>query len=262
MEASKPEREAATATEMNGGEEDRNTKSSVQMQTKINLMRLLLQKRDPTAAKEVDDMTIRRFLRARDLDMTKASDLLLKYLKWKKEFMPQGFISKSEITYELSQNKAFMQGTDKTGRPLVVIFGGRHIPTKGKEGVEEFKRMMAYCLDKICGSMSDGHEKFVCIVDMEGWGYSTCDITGYVAGLSILQDCYPERLGKLYMVHVPYIFMAAWKIIYPFIDDNTRKKIVFVENKNLKQTLEQDIHEEHIPDIYGGELPLVPIQNY
>ena len=39
------------------------------------------------------------------------------------------------------------------------------------------------------------------------------------------QDCYPERLGKLFFVHVPYVFMAAWKVVYPFIDSKTKKKV-------------------------------------
>lgn len=39
------------------------------------------------------------------------------------------------------------------------------------------------------------------------------------------QDCYPERLGKLYLVHVPYVFMTAWKMVYPFIDNKTKKKV-------------------------------------
>lgn len=105
-----------------------------------------------------------------------------------------------------------------------------------------------------------------------------------------LQDCYPERLGKMLIVHAPYMFMKIWKMIYPFIDDNTKKKvtlqiynayyicirccrsifwmcctfimqIVFVENKKLKSTLLEEIEESQIPDIYGGQMPLVPIQN-
>ncbi|KAK1588176.1 hypothetical protein Q3G72_020487 [Acer saccharum] len=76
------------------------------------------------------------------------------------------------------------------------------------------------------------------------------DIRGYLASLSILQDCYLERLGKLSIVHSPYIFMTAWKFIYPFIDSITKKKIVFVEKKKLKSTLLEDIDESQLPDIY------------
>ncbi|KAK4377041.1 hypothetical protein RND71_003337 [Anisodus tanguticus] len=109
--------------------------------------------------------------------------------------------------------------------------------------------------------MPNEQEKFTAIGYLEGWGYANSDIRGYVAALSILQDCYPKRLGKLFIVHVPYIFMTAWKAIYPFIDSKTEKKIIFVENKNLRSTLQQDIDDEQLPDIYGGKLQLVPIQD-
>lgn len=39
------------------------------------------------------------------------------------------------------------------------------------------------------------------------------------------QNCYPERLGKVFLIHVPSIFMKVWKIIYPFIDKNTKQKV-------------------------------------
>lgn len=79
---------------------------------------------------------LRRFLRARDLDVEKASAMFLKYLKWRREFVPNGFISPAEISNDLAHNKLFMQGYDMTGRPIVVVFAARHMPTT----VEEFKR--------------------------------------------------------------------------------------------------------------------------
>lgn len=83
---------------------------------------------------------IRRFLRARDLDIEKASTLFLKCLSWKRAFVPNGFISESEVTTQLSHKKFCMQGHDKKGRPIVVGFGGRHKPDEGS--IEEFKRML------------------------------------------------------------------------------------------------------------------------
>lgn len=81
---------------------------------------------------------IRRFLRARDLDIDKASAMFLKYLKWKQSFIPNGFVSESEIPNELSHEKAYMQGVDKFGRPIVVAFGAKHY--QNPDGNEEFKR--------------------------------------------------------------------------------------------------------------------------
>ncbi|XP_052203848.1 uncharacterized protein LOC127809158 [Diospyros lotus] len=226
--------------------------------SKVGIMRAIVEGQDPSA-KEVDDLMIRRFLRARDLDIEKGSNLLVKYLNWRREFVPKGSISASEIPNELAQNKLFMQGVDKMGRPVVVGFGGRHKPAKG--GLEEFKRFVVYSLDKICARMPNGQEKFLCIGDFEGWGYTNSDVRGYLAALSILQDCYPERLGKLFVIHVPYLFMTAWKAVYPFIDKKTKKKIVFVEDRKLTSTLLADIDESQLADIYGGKLPLVPMQD-
>ncbi|GAV80787.1 CRAL_TRIO domain-containing protein/CRAL_TRIO_N domain-containing protein [Cephalotus follicularis] len=226
--------------------------------SKVSIMRALVEREDPSAKQE-DDLMIRRFLRARDLDIKKASTLFLKYLSWRREFVPNGSISTSEIPNQLAYNMIFVQGVDRKGLPVVVVFGGRHKPRKG--GLEEFKRFVVYVLDTLCsrGNVC-GQEMFAVIIDLEGWGYSSCDIRGYLAFLSILQDCYPERLGKLFFVHVPYLFMTAWKIIYPFVDNRTRKKIEFVDNKMLESTLLGDIEESQLPNIYGGKLPLVPIQ--
>ena len=46
--------------------------------------------------------------------------------------------------------------------------------------------------------------------------------------ISWMQDYYPERLGKLFILHAPYIFMKVWKIVYPFIDNKTKKKVMFL----------------------------------
>ncbi|XP_065853497.1 uncharacterized protein [Euphorbia lathyris] len=243
---------ATTTTQQNGNETDEIE------QNKVRIMRAHVEREDADA-KEVDDLMIRRFLRARELDIEKASTLFLKYLSWKKSFMPNGSISPSEIPKELGQNKLFMQGIDKKNHPILVVFGAKHIPYKGN--IEEFKRFVVFSLERVCARMPPGQEKFMAIADLEGWGYTHCDIRAYIAALSILQDCYPERLAKMFIVHVPYIFMTAWKVIYPFIDSKTKKKIVFVDNKKLSSALLEDIEESQLPDIYRGKLPLVPIQD-
>lgn len=227
--------------------------------SKIVIMRARVEKEDPSA-KEVDDLTIRRFLRARNLDIDKASAMFLKYLSWRKAFVPKGYISKSEISTQLSHNKVAMQGVGKLGQPVAVIFGNRHKPG-GKGSLEELKRFAVYSFDKVCASIPRGQEKFLVIVDLEGWGYTNSDIRGYISILSILQNYFPERLGRLYMIHVPSIFMTAWKVVYRIIDSRTRNKIIFVDNNKLKSTLLADIEESQLPDIYGGKLSVVPIQH-
>ncbi|RDX89867.1 Random slug protein 5 [Mucuna pruriens] len=226
--------------------------------TKILLLRAIVETRDPSS-KEEDDLMIRRFLRARDLDVDKASAMFLKYLKWRHSFVPNGSVSVSDVPNELAQDKVFVQGRDKIGRPILIVLGVKHF--QNKYDPDEFKRFVVYVLDKVCTRMPPGQEKFVGIAELKGWGYSNSDVRGYLSALTILQDYYPERLGKLYIVNAPYIFIKVWQIVYPFIDNKTKKKIVFVEKDKVKSTLLEEIDESQIPEIFGGSLPLVPIQD-
>ncbi|KAE9610183.1 putative CRAL-TRIO lipid binding domain, CRAL/TRIO domain-containing protein [Lupinus albus] len=108
--------------------------------TKIHLIRHFVESRDPSSKKE-DDLMLRRFLRARDLDIEKASTMFLKYLKWRHSFVPNGSISLQEILNDLAHDKVFVQGHDKSGRPIAIILGARHF--QNKNGLEEFKRMFS-----------------------------------------------------------------------------------------------------------------------
>ncbi|XP_074574964.1 CRAL-TRIO domain-containing protein YKL091C-like [Curcuma longa] len=244
------------AKEPADNQDARNRCAEEEEKKKVLLMKSLVEAQDP-AAKEVDSLTLRRFLKARDLDIEKASSQFLKYLKWKRTAVPNGFISKEQVENELSQKKIYVQGVDKAGRPIAVFFAARHFYSM--RHMDEFKRFVVYTLDGICSRMPAGQETFTCIGDLKGWGYSNSDIRAYLAALDIMQNYYPERLGKVFLIHVPYVFMTVWKIIYPFIDQKTKKKFIFVEDKNLKATLLEDIDEGQLPEIYGGKLQLVPI---
>uniref|UniRef100_A0A453M3Z8 CRAL-TRIO domain-containing protein n=1 Tax=Aegilops tauschii subsp. strangulata TaxID=200361 RepID=A0A453M3Z8_AEGTS len=102
-----------------------------------------------------------------------------------------------------------------------------------------------------------GQEKFAVVGDLRGWGYANCDIRAYVAALDIMQSCYPERLGRVLLIHVPYVIMAAWKMLYPFIDDKTKEKFVFVAGSwDLDATLRDSIDESQLPKEYEGRLEL------
>ncbi|CAL4952913.1 unnamed protein product [Urochloa decumbens] len=224
---------------------------------KVAELRAVVQAQDPRA-KEVDNLTLRRFLRARDHNVEKAAAMFLKFLKWRREAAPDGFVPEERVRRELAQDKAWMGGVDRAGRPILVGFLARHY--SADRDMAEYKSFVVYFFDKICAR---GQEKFLAIVDLQGWGYANCDVRAYIASIEIMQNYYPERLGKALMINVPYIFMKVWKtMIYPFIDANTRDKFVFVEDKNLHETLRQEIDESQLPEYLGGKMPLIALKDY
>ncbi|KAH9329171.1 hypothetical protein KI387_001279, partial [Taxus chinensis] len=241
-----------SASGQNGANGDSNPDESQYIsaadRVKIMSMRAIVEREDP-ASKVADDATLQRFLYARESNVQNASELYLKYRKWRQNFVPHGYISEASITNELEKNMVSMQGFDKKGRPIAVVILNRHKPCH--KALEDLKRFFVYSFDKMSSSASGGQEKFTIIADLEGWAYKHVDIRGYLAILEILQSYYPERLGKLYIIHLPYIFWAAWNIVYPFIDRNTRQKILLVDKKDIRATLLNDIDESQLPAIYG-----------
>ncbi|XP_024389860.1 phosphatidylinositol/phosphatidylcholine transfer protein SFH12 isoform X2 [Physcomitrium patens] len=221
-------------------------------------MRAKIAEMDPES-KDTDEATLRRFLRARAWKLSKAVKMFVDHQTWRRSFVPLGYIPKEEIKNELDAEKVFLQGHDKKGRPIVVIMAAKHDANKRK--FDEFKRYCVFNFDTTVACLKPGEETFTVILDLKGLGYKNVDVRGWISTFEFLQAYYPERLGMLFIIHVPKVFWGGWKLVYPFIDKVTREKIVFVEDKLIEEKLREEIENDQIPDIYGGGVALVPIQN-
>ncbi|GAQ85884.1 Sec14p-like phosphatidylinositol transfer family protein [Klebsormidium nitens] len=201
-----------------------------------------------------------RFLRARSNNVKKASKLFVDHENFRKTFCPKGYISEDEVANELAAKKATLQGLDKEGHPLSIGCTKYHIAAK--RDLEEFKRFLVYSLDKIIAAMPPGVEQFVSFLDLTGIGYSNLDSAALRHIFDFLQGYYPERLSKLYFLNAPFIFGTIWKVVSPFIDARTRKKIIFCTTKNLADTFLPHVDLKIVPAEYGGSGSFIYIQDY
>jgi hypothetical protein len=224
----------------------------------LKLMRVKVAKLDP-ASGDVADADLLRFLRARSMSVSKASKMFAEHQKWRREYFPLGHAQEDEIRDELNAEKFFIQGHDKLGRPIALVFAAKHISSK--KNAEKYKRAVTYFLDKLIASMPPGEEKFVVISDLKDLKYKNLDVRGLLAAFHFMQAYYPERLGKVYALHTPGLFWSFWKMVEPFLDDVTKAKIVFVEDDKIEATLLKDISKEELPTTYGGLKALVPLED-
>lgn len=65
--------------------------------------------------------------------------------------------------------------------------------------------------------------------------------------ISILQNHYPERLGRACVKNVPWLLWGFFKLINPFIDPLTREKLKFEEDLRLM------VPPEQLLKSYGGD---------
>ncbi|GIL65657.1 hypothetical protein Vafri_19234 [Volvox africanus] len=177
--------------------------------------------------------TLRRWLVARKGDVKEAAKGLQAHAAWRAKFVPKGRVFPEEIQEELDQNKAFLPGFDKSGRPFCIVIVSRH----QVKDAEMSKRHIVYALDcaSLLGSTKPGWDgKLSGIFDLRGLKASNCDLATLRNVFDLLQNHYPERLHTLWLYNAPVVFYGIYKMVYPFIDPVTREKVRFVYEKDAQ----------------------------
>ena len=66
---------------------------------------------------------------------------------------------------------------------------------------------------------------------------------------------YPETLSKMLIINVPSFFSLGWKLITPFLDERTQRKIEIISGPAAWQArLRELVDPAKLPREYGGEL--------
>ncbi|XP_015583286.2 CRAL-TRIO domain-containing protein YKL091C [Ricinus communis] len=215
-----------------------------------------------SSTENYSDATIMRFLIARSMDPEKAAKMFVQWQKWRSAFVPNGSISDSEVQPELETRKIYLQSLTKEGHPILIIKGSKHYPSKDHL---QFKKFVVHLLDKTIASSFKGreigNEKLIGILDLQQITYRNIDARGLITGFQFLQAYYPERLAKLFILHMPRFFVAVWKMVSRFLEKATLEKIVIVSNEEERINFIKEIGEEALPEEYGGQAKLVALQD-
>lgn len=178
----------------------------------------------------VDDALYLRYLRARNFNSDKAIAMLEETLKWRADFGIKNMLAgewKDTLLKENETAKMYVRGFDNEGH-VVLHMKPQYENTKNHDG--NIKNVV-FTLEKATAIMRrDGRqEKLVLLIDYEGYSvFNAPPMKTSMETLAVLQNHYPERLFKAYMLRPPWIFNAFWNVIYPFVDPVTQKKINFI----------------------------------
>ncbi|KAK9819593.1 hypothetical protein WJX72_000104 [[Myrmecia] bisecta] len=240
--------------------------------TKAQELELLEQFRQSLAAKGVlnaytDKYVLRRFLRARQHNIARATEMILAHLQWRKEIGADTIID----DFHFHERDAFIalypQGyhkTDKAGRPIYIQHIGQinlkqiyELTTEErmiKFHVQEYERCMKYIMPA-CSKVAGRHiDQTFAILDLKGVGLK--HLTGEVKKMmskvtGIDQNNYPEMLGHTCIINAPGVFKLLYGAIRPMLDVRTQAKIEVCPRDYLPALLHW-VDADCLPEYLGG----------
>ena len=185
-----------------------------------------------------------RYLRASKWAVPTATTRLLATLTWRREYGVEK-LTDDYISEENETGKQVILGYDNQGRPCLYLNPHKQ-NTKGKEKqIQHLVFMLERCIDL----MAPGVETLALLVNFkESRKGQNATVGQGRETLSILQNHYPERLGRALCQDVPWLIWGFFKAISPFIDPLTREKLKFDED------LRQLVPPEQLIEAYGGDV--------
>ena len=184
-----------------------------------------------------------RYLRARKLDVAKATTMLRATIAWREENNIDALLSSPLDEDEFSANAAMYpasyHGEDAAGRPVYMERTGsaQFAALVAKLGQEGFLRMhlrgMEYQYRVLLPNASVAKNAPVTqmcnVIDVGELSlYDTVSHSGVLAALkkiaAVDADHYPENLGTTLVCNAPWSFTAAWSVVRLFLDAKTQSK--------------------------------------
>ncbi|XP_024018762.1 phosphatidylinositol/phosphatidylcholine transfer protein SFH1 [Morus notabilis] len=181
--------------------------------------------------------TLARFLKARDLNVSKAHKMLIDCLQWRIQNEIDNILSKPIIPADLYRNVRDSQliglsGYSREGVPVIAVGVGLSTFDKASVNyyVQSHIQLNEYRDRVILPSATQKHGRHIgtCVkvLDMTGLKLSALNQIKLLTVISTIDDLnYPEKTDTYYIVNVPYIFSACWKVVKPLLQERTRRKI-------------------------------------
>jgi len=171
-------------------------------------------------------------------------------VKWHDSYRPEE-IKESEIANSLQTGSFFINGKDKMGRPIIVIFGVLHDPET--RDLQETVRAIVYWVERGIQLMDPGVDQFVLIYDRTNVASKHFDIA-IVKEWGQIQNYYPLRLGRAIILHPNWLFNMSLKICSVFLSEEALSKIYLCDEKKWKSELIAIVDQDNLLECHGGRM--------
>ncbi|CAD6235705.1 unnamed protein product [Miscanthus lutarioriparius] len=212
---------------------------------------------------ERTDTVLLKFLRAREFKVKEAMAMLKSAVLWRKRFGITSLLDADLGLPEL-ENVVFYRGADREGHPVCYnVYGefqDKDLYEKAfgdDEKRERFLKWRIQLLERGILSKLDFSPSGICsMVQVTDLKNSPPMLgkhrTVTRQAVTLLQDNYPEFIAKKVFINVPWWYLAANKMMSPFLTQRTKSKFVFASPAKSAETLFRYIAPEQVPVQFGG----------
>ena len=176
-----------------------------------------------------------RFLKARDWNVAKAHKMKIDCLQWRVENEIDNVLSKPipvDVYKAVRDSQLIgMSGYSKEGLPVIAVGVGLSTFDKASDKyyVQSHIQMNEYRDRVVLPTASKKQGRYIgtCVkvLDMTGLKISALNQLRLLTAISTIDDLnYPEKTDTYYIVNVPYVFSACWKVVSPFCKKERGRK--------------------------------------
>lgn len=213
-----------------------------------------------------------RYLRASKWKLDIAIKRIEESLVWRRTFGvvpvpdvtdPNKIITPELVEHENITGKNLIVGYDNDNRPCLYLRNGYQNTSPSMKQVQH----LVFMLERVIQFMPPGQDTLALLIDFKAAPahmklsskFPSLSISKQV--LHILQNHYPERLGRGLFTNIPWIGYTFFKLVGPFIDPYTRLKTIYdqpFENFVPKQQLDKEfggnLDFEYVHEVYWKEM--------
>jgi len=216
---------------------------------------------------DITDFTLIRFLKAASFDAAVTQSAFLTYLSWRTTKKLDKVLDSPPFKIDVINRLVpySYHGYDREGRPIYIEKTGKiHCAALSDESIltmDEFLDSHIWGIENLMvrahqSSLKLGKrvETFTSLIDMQGLGFH------HRGALPLLKSCleldakyYPEFIGKLYVLNVPWLAPYLYQAATPFVPVDVRARVHVL---NDFSTLPELFAPEQLPKEYGGRCGL------
>ncbi|CAG7731546.1 unnamed protein product [Allacma fusca] len=210
------------------------------------------------------DKNLIRWLRAKDLHVKKAEDMIRKQVKVREETEQLQYLPFPD---DLLEKLPFrIAGYDKQGTMVTIIPAGiwefKKLVLAGRNRdiqlylSQIFERYFRY-MKSTC-TVETMKTQVVMIADFHQFSIqeniSPPVLSFFIQLLQLFDANCPEMMKTAYAINVPKIFSVGWALIYPFLSQRTLDKVRIIGGgpDKWRKVLLEDIDYRELPSDYGG----------